>query len=474
MATAYWTPSDELEYSRVANGLSQVQGDLDNGELDPTDGGPLLQQLATKRETLDQRRQAAEVQKLGQQRMQVSDELAFQQSVQLRNMQQMANEFATTMPVFKDPETGKTTYFYPRGQFEPMQGVGEAEEETPEMADLSGFVEDEPEPAPQPRQDESRPPPPGAWTQTIQNGASVTQVHRDSEGRVIGLDGSPLGLQGILGSAGRASNNLPEPLAAEAWQRAEAAVPGEMSAERFEQVQQEFAKQLPGVEREHEERQLGQMYGLSLNQIRVARREAAATVQGMHPRQAQRAFPQVFNQILRSLGSAQRQHATAAAKEQADARKKEEEITVKRKDDLFDKEYAKLTKDLEAAQKQQATAAANDTPYEPPEHLKYLKDDNELIMLAQDRARKKFEMIYKRDWETGKPIDQQTPTRNPNHPIGDPSKPPRGERPVGKLPQEGTTQQIPNHTAPQAAASQPNPAQQEALKYLDDLIRKMQ
>jgi len=65
------------------------------------------------------------------------------------------------------------------------------------------------------------------------------------------MHGSPAGLRGILGGTGNSLDTVDEGMATEAWNRAQQAVPGESSAERFKRVQQEFSKQLPIVQREH-------------------------------------------------------------------------------------------------------------------------------------------------------------------------------------------------------------------------------
>lgn len=367
MPGAYWSPNDDLEYSRVANGLSQVQSDLTNGELDPADGEPLLEELNQKREAFEARKQAAHVQQIGQQRLQTSDDLAFRQSVQLRHQQQGANDFMTTTAVFKDPE-GKlpTKYFYQSkpGEFTPLDAEAAAEPEVPELVkpeDMTGFVEDRvgpPEaPAPQPAPQQS-PDPPGTFRQTLYQGGRETVVLRDPAGRVIGLEGDPSGLHGVLGSANRSSGNLDEGLATEAWRRANAAVPGSPSPERFARVQQEFAKQLPMVERQAEERQIGELYGLSGKQIAVAKREASAAIAGMDRKAAQRAYPQILNQMLRTLGASQRQHSAEQIKVQREERKavekekaeqqKQQQLAQRRFDHEYTKNFDQLQREVNA------------------------------------------------------------------------------------------------------------------------------
>src|SRR5438132_2715386 len=118
----YWNAADDMTLAKVNQGLAQVQSDLDMGQLDQTDAGPMLQELAGKRQALDSRRQAAQVAQKGRERVQLQDDLAFQQSTMLRNQQHSANEFMTTTAAFKDPETQKVSYFYQKrpGEFEPM------------------------------------------------------------------------------------------------------------------------------------------------------------------------------------------------------------------------------------------------------------------------------------------------------------------------------------------------------------------
>lgn len=313
-----FTTADSLNLQRLNQQLAGLSQQVSEGELYPQEAEPEQQALVQERNGLIQRQRQAQVAAQGQQRLQQQDEMAFQHAANLTNMQQAANQFMTTMPRFEDPDTGETTYFYPdgKGGFTPLERGGPSIDET-DMGDLSGAVEDRvgpPEPPTAPMPPMPPPagdPPRGGFEQTIQNGPYQTQVQYDEQGRTIDVRGSVRGAISFRGM-----ENLDPRVAQEAWDRANAAVPGPPSAQRFERVQREFMRQVPEVQQQHQEQQAATVWGLSAQQFRFAQAQAAQAVAGMHPRLAQREYPRILNQALRTVSANQRAHSAELAKEQ--------------------------------------------------------------------------------------------------------------------------------------------------------------
>lgn len=391
-----FTTADNLNLQRVNQQLAGLSQQVSDGELYPQEAEPEQQLLAQERNALIQRQKQAELAARGQQRMQQQDEMAFQHAATLTNMQQAANQFMTTMPRFENPDTGETTYFYPdgKGGFTPLERGGPSIDET-DVGDLSGAVEDrvgppEPPTAPMPRS--SGEPARGGFEQTIQNGPFQTRVQYDDRGRTVGMSGSPQGMPGV-----RNLQNVDPRIAQAAWERANAAVPGPPSAQRFAQVQQEFTRQIPAVQQEFQEQQAATVWGLSAQQFRFAQAQAAQAVAGMHPRLAQREYPRILNQALRTVSANQRAHSAELAKEQraqqaAQAKEQaEQQRQLRAADTRFQVEYSRqfgaIQKEIDAWRRKTPEAEVQKFAADPANAAQsYLWDRDAHMAEARSRA----------------------------------------------------------------------------------------
>lgn len=130
----YWSPSDDLRYHKVAQGLDQVQGDLDAGLLHADYGQKVLSDLHQKRTELENRRQqAAAVQRqqaMEQETQQVLQSTARDRAITQLNTTKDAEGFVDRTTAYAS-EDGRSAHFF---QPEPGKWAQMNFEPPPELA----------------------------------------------------------------------------------------------------------------------------------------------------------------------------------------------------------------------------------------------------------------------------------------------------------------------------------------------------
>lgn len=116
-----FSQADALELNKLNQSLASLRSQVSDGILYPEEAKGAQEGILADRNALLSRKQQAETAARGQMRMAQQDEMANQHMMGIANAKNMAENFASTMPIYTDPTTGKQTVFYPKGMYEPLQ-----------------------------------------------------------------------------------------------------------------------------------------------------------------------------------------------------------------------------------------------------------------------------------------------------------------------------------------------------------------
>lgn len=183
-----WSPSDDLHYARVSNGLAQVKQDLESGDLHPFDAAPMLDELQGKLQAMSQRKQQALQAAGAQHQQQQMAEIAHGQALTQANMQHNAQNFGGTTATHTDPE-GNATHFY-----QESPGVWKPVPNKDVMPDIPDGTAVDPAdympPAAGIQMGTTKDNGDGTFTQEIINGSKRTEVTYDANGKTLGATGA--------------------------------------------------------------------------------------------------------------------------------------------------------------------------------------------------------------------------------------------------------------------------------------------
>ncbi len=118
-----FTQADNLRLQKLQGSLSEVQSQVDNGDLFPHEGEALTQQILQQTQPLRMKQQQAKQQAMQEQQQEVMHAAALQESIEQQHATAQARAFPQTTASFTDPLTGAVEHLYQakRGEWKPFE-----------------------------------------------------------------------------------------------------------------------------------------------------------------------------------------------------------------------------------------------------------------------------------------------------------------------------------------------------------------